>query len=399
MIYSFLVGSEPDGEDLQNFHIMGGRFLEYTSKELTAQFERLSREARATLMSWPCLCMAEGRGDEPVILGHITAIDTSGAGTIATVRTIPVIPALTNDTVWRLREALDIEQFEFSRHHWAIKERDLTGVLTATGITVPQKDLEGFARLALPAPTRGTLLEAKNQIGNWGHTEITDLLLEAGIEDLTAPSTISRRDRANAILSYAFAHPSSTTAEGSLLSAFLVRKAGLDDVTQPAAPPPLPSEQAAVRASLPAAQRASNRVFLVHGHNDAARTEVITFLALCGLQGIVLNEQPNMGRHLLTKFIQEAALTTFAVVLLTDDDVGGVAGEKPSPRARQNVILELGYFIAFLGQDRVCALKTPGVETPSDFDGIGYIAMEANDQWKDELHRELVAAKLPVHDR
>lgn len=41
-----------------------------------------------------------------------------------------------------------------------------------------------------------------------------------------------------------------------------------------------------------------------------------------GLVGIVLHEQPSMGRHLLTKFIQEADLVTFTVVVMTEDDEG-----------------------------------------------------------------------------
>jgi predicted nucleotide-binding protein len=35
----------------------------------------------------------------------------------------------------------------------------------------------------------------------------------------------------------------------------------------------------------------------------------------------------------------------FAVVLLTAEDKGNLKGELPQPRARQNVLLELGYFI------------------------------------------------------
>ncbi|MGE0273713.1 MAG: TIR domain-containing protein, partial [Alphaproteobacteria bacterium] len=115
-----------------------------------------------------------------------------------------------------------------------------------------------------------------------------------------------------------------------------------------------------------------------------------------GLEPIVLHDQPNMGRHLLTKFIQEAELVTFAVVIMTDDDVGGASRASLSPRARQNVILELGYYIAHLGQARVCALITPGLETPSDFDGIVYIRMESDDRWRRELTRELQAAEMPI---
>jgi predicted nucleotide-binding protein len=135
---------------------------------------------------------------------------------------------------------------------------------------------------------------------------------------------------------------------------------------------------------------------VVHGRNEEARVAVVAFLQSVGLQAIVLHDQPNMGRHLLTKFIGEAELVTFAVVLMTDDDVGSVKGGQLAPRARQNVILELGYFLAYLGQARVCALISPGLETPSDFDGIVYIRMGADANWQKELLRELKAAKMPV---
>lgn len=71
-------------------------------------------------------------------------------------------------------------------------------------------------------------------------------------------------------------------------------------------------------------------------------------------------------------------------------------GGKLAPRARQNVILELGYFLAHLGQAKVCALITPGLETPSDFDGIVYIRMGEDQRWQEELRRELLAARMPV---
>ncbi len=62
------------------------------------------------------------------------------------------------------------------------------------------------------------------------------------------------------------------------------------------------------------------------------------------------------------------------------------------------MILELGYFLAHLGQSRVCALVAPGLETPSDFDGIVYIKMDEDSRWEYELERELRAAGMPLHD-
>ncbi len=89
----------------------------------------------------------------------------------------------------------------------------------------------------------------------------------------------------------------------------------------------------------------------------------------------------------------------FAVVLLTPDDVGGPRGKpkEQRPRARQNVVLELGYFIAYLGRTNVCALLADGVEKPSDFDGVVYVRYD-NDSgpWRVALARELRNAGLPV---
>jgi predicted nucleotide-binding protein len=145
-----------------------------------------------------------------------------------------------------------------------------------------------------------------------------------------------------------------------------------------------------------ATNRVPNRVFVVHGRSDPARVQVVELLNRLGLDSIVLHEQASMGRHLLTKFIDEAELATFAVILMTDDDEGRCRGEALRPRARQNVILELGYFLSHLGQAGVCALITPGLETPSDFDGIVYIPMDDTQRWQVMLERELRAANLPV---
>ncbi|MCI0142156.1 nucleotide-binding protein [Arthrobacter bambusae] len=41
--------------------------------------------------------------------------------------------------------------------------------------------------------------------------------------------------------------------------------------------------------------------------------------------------------------------------MLTPDDQGGPAGVM-KPQARQNVVLELGYFFGRLGRDRVAAI-------------------------------------------
>jgi Predicted nucleotide-binding protein containing TIR-like domain len=99
--------------------------------------------------------------------------------------------------------------------------------------------------------------------------------------------------------------------------------------------------------------------------------------------------QTNRGRTLTTKFVEVASEATFAVVLITPDDVGGLSKDGLRPRARQNVIFELGYFIGLLGPDKVCALVSGEVERPSDFEAVVYVAYGPTTGWRAELAREL----------
>lgn len=79
-------------------------------------------------------------------------------------------------------------------------------------------------------------------------------------------------------------------------------------------------------------------------------------------------------------------------MLLTPDDIGGAKDGSPSPRARQNVILELGYFIGRLGRERVCALRRGDAEIPSDYLGVVYHELDPDGAWKQALAKELQAA-------
>ena len=85
------------------------------------------------------------------------------------------------------------------------------------------------------------------------------------------------------------------------------------------------------------------------------------------------------------------------MALLTPDDAGGLSGEaEQSPRARQNVIFELGFFIGKLGRDRVRALTKGEPEIPSDYAGVEYIQIDEAGGWKMILMKELKAAGFHV---
>lgn len=141
----------------------------------------------------------------------------------------------------------------------------------------------------------------------------------------------------------------------------------------------------------------SNRVFIVHGHDEAAKESVARVIERLGFEPIILQERTNEGRTIIEKF-EDYADVAFAIVLLTPDDVGAVktAPQALQGRARQNVILELGYFIAKLGRRHVCALHKGNVELPSDILGVVWTPMDSGNAWKTELAKEMRAAGLPI---
>lgn len=140
----------------------------------------------------------------------------------------------------------------------------------------------------------------------------------------------------------------------------------------------------------------NNRVFVVHGHNNEVKINVARTVEKLGLEAIILHEQANAGKTIIEKF-EEHSDVTFAIVLLTDDDLGKSKKEDNlNNRARQNVILELGYFIGKLSRNKVCPLYVPGVELPSDLLGLLYIELDAEESWKFKLAKELKASGLDV---
>ena len=144
----------------------------------------------------------------------------------------------------------------------------------------------------------------------------------------------------------------------------------------------------------------SNDIFIVHGHDELMISEVKMVLSKLELNPIVLREQPNQGATIIEKF-EKFSNVGFAIVLMTPDDVGGkkyddVDKLELRDRARQNVVLELGYFVGSLGRNRVCVLKQDGVETPSDILSVVYTPIDPSGYWKFELARELKAAGYRV---
>lgn len=140
----------------------------------------------------------------------------------------------------------------------------------------------------------------------------------------------------------------------------------------------------------------TNRVFIVHGHDDGKLQTVARLIEKQGLKPIILKEQPSDGLTVIEKF-ETHSNSDFAIILLTGDDHGNVKSNMELlPRARQNVIFEMGYFFALLGRKNVACLHEPDIEVPSDLAGRMYIKWTEDNDWKLRLIKEMQSAGLDV---
>jgi len=156
-------------------------------------------------------------------------------------------------------------------------------------------------------------------------------------------------------------------------------------------------EMPAPRESIMSKEKADTiSIFIVHGHNTAVQQSVARTIEKLGLRPIILHEQPNAGKTIIEKF-ESHSNVGFAIILLTDDDEGKAKTELDfKKRARQNVVLELGYFIGKLGRSKVLPLYSEGVDLPSDIHGLLYVQLDNAGNWKFAIVKELKAAGYSV---
>ena len=138
------------------------------------------------------------------------------------------------------------------------------------------------------------------------------------------------------------------------------------------------------------------KVFIVHGHDDAAKLEVARFVEKIGFNPIIIHEQASSSRTIIEK-IESYSDVGFGIVIYTPCDVGAKSSDptKTMGRARQNVVFEHGFLIGKLNRKNVCALVKGDVETPNDISGIVYTSMDYGN-WQIALAKELRASGYDV---
>jgi len=142
----------------------------------------------------------------------------------------------------------------------------------------------------------------------------------------------------------------------------------------------------------------NNSVFLVHGHDEGLKQAVARFLEKIGITPVILHEQINSGMTIIEKFEDFANRAGFAVILMTPDDYGypKEQEEKKKARPRQNVLFELGYFLAKLGRNKTLVLTKGDLELLSDFSGVVYESIDNNEGWKLKLAQELKSSGFKI---
>lgn len=135
----------------------------------------------------------------------------------------------------------------------------------------------------------------------------------------------------------------------------------------------------------------SRDVFIVHGHDAAAKDAVARVVLSLGLRPVILNEKESEGSLTIIEKLENCSSIEYAIVLLTPDDVGYalIEPDEVRYRARQNVILELGYFLAMLSRERVHVLYKGNIEIPSNFSGVVNTEMDKYGAWKHRVAKEL----------
>lgn len=137
-------------------------------------------------------------------------------------------------------------------------------------------------------------------------------------------------------------------------------------------------------------------IFIVHGRDEAPKHEIARFLEQLGLEAVILHERTSRGKTLVEKLEHYGRQAGYAVVILSPDDEGRFSDEQADlePRARQNVIFEMGYFIGLLGRERVSAVLQSDLRQPSDINGVVYVEWAGD--WKLQLTSELREAGYEI---
>lgn len=111
------------------------------------------------------------------------------------------------------------------------------------------------------------------------------------------------------------------------------------------------------------------RIFISHGRSKDWHSVQAFIEKDLKIETLELAQEPSKGRSVLQKLIDESNKCSFAVIVMTGDD----EIESGAPRARENVMHEIGFFQGKFGLENVCILYEEGTNIPSNIHGLVYV--------------------------
>lgn len=116
-------------------------------------------------------------------------------------------------------------------------------------------------------------------------------------------------------------------------------------------------------------QESPRRVFISHGHSNEWRKVQPYIEKDVYLPTIELAQEPNAGRTIIEKLIDNAERCDSAVIVMTGDDFT----QQDESRVRENVMHEIGFFQGLYGRNFVILLHEEGVNIPTNLSGVAYV--------------------------
>jgi hypothetical protein len=157
-LFNLLVKFAPwgDGRDT----IPSGRVFEYTEQTLIDRFRPKDQLDLSGLSALPALFLEEfsGQGNQSARVGTITRARMAGQNIALEYTYDLTIPPISNGTLKDVAADFDIQDFEFHRTHWSVKDIDLFRALLRT--LKPQRHRPRVFQLAEPENIEAKLVSA-----------------------------------------------------------------------------------------------------------------------------------------------------------------------------------------------------------------------------------------------
>lgn len=169
-MYNLLVSGIEGTWDSGRCAFPRSRFGEYTADTIKARFDLTEPDTLERLLTLPALFAYEQRVGEPARVGELTEIRVAARGELRVEYEFDErIPSIEGDRIAELEWELDIDGWEMSRTHWAIKDVDLFAVLRDAELTTA----EDFRVEASPGIDERGLIERLEALENMALSRAT----------------------------------------------------------------------------------------------------------------------------------------------------------------------------------------------------------------------------------